>query len=491
MYEHESLKPILEETYGIMVYQEQVMQIAQKLAGFSLAKADLLRRAMGKKIKSEMESQKNDFINGCKLNSISEQKAKKLFDEIRKFAGYGFNKSHAAAYAMVAYQTAFLKAHYPLEFFCASMQCEIQNIEKINFYCKDIKNLGFKIFPPDVNKSSECFEVIYDKSNSAIGINYALAAIKNIGENSIKKLVEERKKNGSFSSLIDLLQRVDNSVLNKRQLEALIYSGSLNSIEKNGLYLENNISNILKINVSFHQNKNFLQENLFNNEKFDYFSDSCNEEWDVFKKLRKEHDSIGFYLTKHPLEFCKDIIKYKRLKKLTFISDYAKKNFVDKQIFSSMVVINEFNLKRSRLGKKFAFLNISDDEEELEIICFSELLEDLEDYPKIGDICEVQVEVTNNNNQIRLVLNSLKKINVTKNFTNSNFLVNLDLTKIDHSSLKLLLKKNLGGENKLNFLVHEDKHEIILESTERFFINLSFINNLKNINGITKISKIH
>ena len=262
-YIHPDLNEILNETYGIMVYQEQVMQIAKKLAGFTLAKADLLRRAMGKKIKSEMEAQKVNFINGCKTNKINEMKAEELFNEIEKFAGYGFNKSHAAAYALVSYQTAFLKTHFPLEFLSASMEYELNNPEKLSIFCNEIKSLGYEIYKPDVNTSFESFRVMYDEKNQAVGISYALGGIKNVGENSMKLLVKEREKNGKFKSLTDLLKRIDSSILNKRQFEGLIFSGSMNSLESNQKYLFDNIENILQFNNYYHKNINKFQENLF------------------------------------------------------------------------------------------------------------------------------------------------------------------------------------------------------------------------------------
>ena len=230
-YIHDDLKEILDETYGIMVYQEQVMLIAQKLAGFSLAKADLLRRAMGKKIKSEMAAQREEFINGTKKNMIDSDKASELFDEIAKFAGYGFNKSHAAAYAMIAYQTAFLKSNYPLEFLCALMNCDINNFEKLSVYCNEIKKLGFQIIRPDINISDANFTVNYDSLNNPQSIKFGLAAIKNIGVASIEDLVNERKKNGIFKNIIDLIKRVSNNILNKKVLEALIFSNALKSLQ--------------------------------------------------------------------------------------------------------------------------------------------------------------------------------------------------------------------------------------------------------------------
>ena len=173
-YIHKELKNILDETYGIMVYQEQVMLIAQKLAGFSLAKADLLRRAMGKKTKSEMTAQKNNFVLGCEKKWFKQNKAIQLFDEIEKFAGYGFNKSHAAAYAMIAYQTAYLKANYTLEFLCSLMNCDIGNFEKISSYINEVKKFNYKLFNPNINESDTHFKVVYDDNKKAIGIEYGL-----------------------------------------------------------------------------------------------------------------------------------------------------------------------------------------------------------------------------------------------------------------------------------------------------------------------------
>ena len=385
-YLHPELKDILDETYGIMVYQEQVMQIAQKLAGFSLAKADLLRRAMGKKIKSEMKAQKKNFVEGCKKNLIKEDIAENLYNEIEKFAGYGFNKSHAAAYALIAFQTAFLKTHYPLEFLCASMQCDHGNIDKISIFCKEIRSLGFKIFNPDVNYSQDIFEVCYNDNGCAIGIKYSLSAIKNIGENSIKKLVLEREKNGKFKSILDLLKRLDNSILNKRQLESLIYSGSMNSIESNGSFLEKNITKLLKFNSSFHENKNLFQQNLFSNETYDFVKPNEYEnDWDVFSKLKKEHDSIGFYLSNHPLEYCKEMVDSNNFDKLESVDGKISKGKYTKTIFNCLVVINEFVQRISKFGKKYAFLNLSDDSGEVEVVCFSDVLTKIEEnYHKVG-----------------------------------------------------------------------------------------------------------
>ena len=318
-YIHDDLKEILDETYGIMVYQEQVMLIAQKLAGFSLAKADLLRRAMGKKIKSEMAAQREEFINGTQKNMIDSDKASELFDEIAKFAGYGFNKSHAAAYAMIAYQTAFLKSNYPLEFLCALMNCDINNFEKLSVYCNEIKKLGFEIIRPDINISDANFTVNYDSLNNPHSIKFGLAAIKNIGVASIEDLVNERKKNGIFKNIIDLIKRVSNNVLNKKVLEALIFSNALKSLQINQKSLSDSIDKIIMYNSNFHKNFHEKQSALFpESDDSDEIVINNDKDWDLYEKLDKEIDAFGFYLSDHPTKIYKKILSNSEILDLDF-----------------------------------------------------------------------------------------------------------------------------------------------------------------------------
>ena len=489
---HEDLKEILSETYGIMVYQEQVMQIAQKLAGFSLAKADLLRRAMGKKIKSEMFAQKKNFVTGCKENKINEIKAEKLFLEVEKFAGYGFNKSHAAAYALVSYQTAYLKAHYPLEFFCASMECDINNIEKLNVFSKEIKRLGFEIFKPNINQSFETFKVRYN-SNKALGIDYALGAIKNIGENSIKQLIKERENNGKFKSLIDLLERVDNSVLNKRQLENLIYSDSLSPLEKNQNFLDKNIEKIIKFNVDKHKSVNKFQENLFDQNILDndQFNSSNFLSWDLVTRLRKEMESVGFYLSEHPIIYYQDIFSNSSFKKLNYHSIKNVESEKIKTNFNSLVIINSFIEKKSRNGNKFAFMGISDETLELEVICFSDLIQRLEHLPKVGDLCLVNLELSKSNDSIRYICSSIQIIDVSKEIKNQKFLIEINMLIFDFEKFSKLINNNKGGENYLNFIVKKNEYRYKLESKEKFFVDLNFINTLKKVNGIENIERVN
>jgi DNA polymerase-3 subunit alpha len=233
-YLHPDLEEILKETFGVMIYQEQVMQIAQVLSGFSLGSADLLRRAMGKKIKSEMEAQRNAFIDGAVARGVDRNQAGQIFDQVDKFAGYGFNKSHAAAYALVAYQTAWLKANYPVEFLAASMTLDLGNTDKLNTFRQELGNLGIPLLPPDINDSDVVFGVRAPENENELGaIRYALAAIKNVGAQAMESVVAERRKNGPYKDIIDFAERIGAKAANKRQLENLIRAGAMDSLHKN------------------------------------------------------------------------------------------------------------------------------------------------------------------------------------------------------------------------------------------------------------------
>ena len=489
-YIHEDLKEILDETYGIMVYQEQVMLIAQRLAGFSLSKADLLRRAMGKKIKSEMIAQKVNFVNGCVENNIDKNKAEILFNEIEKFAGYGFNKSHAAAYAMIAYQTAYLKSNFPLEFLCSLMNSEIGNFEKLAIYCSEVRQMGFSIFNPDVNISTSKFEVVY-KKNLGVGINFGLGAIKNIGEMSIQKLVSERKVGGKFESLVDLLQRVDNSVLNRRVFEALINSGALDSLEKNQKYLEEKIDLILNYNVNYHKNFSQNQSGLF--ETFDKkrinFDSSNYINLELTKKLQKEFDAFGFYLTDHPTKYYHDLLNQHLVKIDSINNGNNLVTVIEGKIYSCLGLIESFNERLSKNGKKFAFLNFSDFSGHADAICFSETLETLEVYPNLGDICLIKFSVQSFKDKSRVVVQSLKKLDY-ENDNNMKFEVDISLENLDYQKLSFLLNQNSNGKNKFSFSIMHQNYLVKVNCDKLIKADLNFLLKLKEINGVNKINSI-
>ena len=490
-YIHDDLKEILDETYGIMVYQEQVMLIAQKLAGFSLAKADLLRRAMGKKIKSEMVAQREEFILGCVKNNISEDKSSNLFDEIAKFAGYGFNKSHAAAYAMIAYQTAFLKSNYPLEFFCALMNCDINNFDKLSIYCSELKKIGFKVINPDINYSETNFVVNYDENHDPVSIKFGLGAIKNVGEQSISELVRNRQINGKFKNLNDLLIRLSNNVLNKKILEALIFSNSMSSIEKNQKYLFNNIDKIILFNSNFHKNFNQNQASLFpqNNDLNNYLEQKNQSDWKLNEKLNREVEAFGFYLSEHPTRIYKNIYEKENILDLEYLNSSTTTTEKNK-IFSFIAMLNNINERKSKTGKKFCFLNLGDDSGSIDSICFSEVLENLNFNLKSGEIYRFRISKQNMNDSERIVINDIKKLEKYENNKNS-YKIKLYPDKLDFIKFKKLLDKNIKGENKIDFAFVLDNKEIEIHSNHKYNVDLEFIIKIKALQGILNFEEIN
>ena len=481
-YPHKDLKEILDETYGIMVYQEQVMLIAQKVAGFSLSKADLLRRAMGKKIKSEMDAQKSNFLDGCIKNAINKNQAENLFNEIAKFAGYGFNKSHAAAYAMIAYQTAYLKANYPVEFFCSLMNCDINNSDKLSIYCDEVKKLGFNIISPDISFSDTEFLVI-DHENGSKSISFGLGAIKNIGENSIKEIIKDREQNGKFKNLSDLLQRVSNNVLNKKILEALIFSDSLKSLEVNQKFLNDKIDEIISLNSHYHKNLNINQDTLFAEENL--FDESLNssgyDSWSHEYKLEKEMEVIGFYLSEHPTRKLKLVFQDLKVKNLSNLTDKINNATILSE--SYIAVINEINERTSKNGKRFCFFSLADDTTQIDAICFSEVLESLTFDLKKGKVYNFKISTQVKDNNSRFIINNIKDLHNKINLV-QNYLVKLDTKDLNIKRVNNFFKNCEEGNSKLSFIIKFNDYEIFVESKKKFDIDYEFLNKASNIKGI-------
>ena len=481
-YPHKDLKEILDETYGIMVYQEQVMLIAQKVAGFSLSKADLLRRAMGKKIKSEMDAQKSNFLDGCIKNAISKDQAENLFNEIAKFAGYGFNKSHAAAYAMIAYQTAYLKANYPVEFFCSLMNCDINNSDKLSIYCDEVKKLGFKIIAPDISFSDTEFLVI-DHENGNKSISFGLGAIKNIGGISINEIIKDREQNGKFKNLSDLLQRVSNNVLNKKILEALIFSGSLKSLEENQKFLNDKIDEIISLNSHYHKNLNIYQDTLFVEENL--FDESLNSSgydlWSPEYKLEKEMEVIGFYLSEHPTRKLKLVFQDLKVKNLSNLTDQINKPTTLSE--SYIAVINEINERISKNGKRFCFFSLADNTAQIDAICFSEVLESLNFDLKKGKVYNFKISTQVKDDNSRFIINNIKDLHNRINLV-QNYLVKLDAKDLNIKRVNNFFKNCEEGNSKLSFIIRFNDYEIFVESKKKFDLDYEFLNKASNIKGI-------
>jgi DNA polymerase-3 subunit alpha len=301
-YPHPMLENVLKETYGIFVYQEQVMEAAKVLAGYSLGEADLLRRAMGKKIKAEMDAQRERFVTGCAANAIARPKANELFDLIDKFAGYGFNKSHAAAYALVAYQTAWLKAHHPVEFFAASMCFDMHQTDKLAIFVDDMRRLEVPCLPPSVNDSEAEFAV-EDGGESGLAVRYALGALKNVGEKAMEQLVEERRAKGRFKSLEDFSERVDPRLLNRRQIESLAGGGAFDSLNPNRSSVFAAAETILAHAASAADARESGQGGLFGGDSNVVpIRVPVAATWTLAQRMAAEKEAFGFYFSAHPVD---------------------------------------------------------------------------------------------------------------------------------------------------------------------------------------------
>ncbi|MXO73764.1 DNA polymerase III subunit alpha [Altererythrobacter aerius] len=373
-YPHEKLEGILSETYGIFVYQEQVMQAAQILAGYSLGDADLLRRAMGKKVQAEMDAQRERFVDGCaEVSQIPARRANELFDLIDKFAGYGFNKSHAAAYALLAYQTGWLKAHYPEEFYAASMCFDMHQSEKLAVFVDDARRAGIEIAPPDVNRSEAEFTV--ERTDDGYAVRYALAGIRNVGEKAMEALVAEREANGWFETLEDLFGRLPKGSMNSRQLEGLIASGALDGLEPNRAKLFANADLLLAVTEAANRERESGQAGLFGGEaQVDTalrLKDA--EDWPRAERMARERDNFGFYFSAHPVEQYRAIASANGARSFaSLMGGGAPSGGRGPAVMAAMV--EKVNRGRTRKGKDFVRADFSDSSGQFSAACFEEAL---------------------------------------------------------------------------------------------------------------------
>ncbi len=366
-YDHPSLEPVLKDTYGIILYQEQVMRISNVLAGFSLAQADLLRRAMGKKIPEVIEDLKKTFVDGAVKKQISKAIAEKVFGLIEFFAGYGFNKSHSAAYALISYQTAYLKANYPVEFMAALLTSEKDNTDKIARYITECKRMKIKILPPDINESFSQFTVVGQNA-----IRFGLSAIKNVGEGAVELIIEARKKQGHFKSLFDFCKRVDPKATNKKIIESLIKCGAFNSFCSNRAQLMNGAERIMNIASAMQKDMQSGQLLLFEeigHNQSDKDDLEPKEEWPMPKLLSYEKAMLGFYITAHPLDQYKKIIKKYAILNVSDI--YKKPNLKDDVIVAGLLEKIKITITK-RKAEKMAILRVEDTESFIEVLVFPE-----------------------------------------------------------------------------------------------------------------------
>ncbi|MEM5948588.1 DNA polymerase III subunit alpha [Spirochaetia bacterium 38H-sp] len=398
-YPHKDLEPILKETYGVIVYQEQVMQIAQKIAGYSLGGADILRRAMGKKKPEVMAKEKVKFVEGAIKQGYSKEFGEELFEILVPFAGYGFNKSHAAAYSVLAYKTAYLKAHYPAEFMAANLTNEIGNPDKIAAYISEAREMGIEILPPDINNSEGEFTVRDGK------IVYGLSAVKNMGDAAVRSILKEREENGKFVSFIDFLMRVDLRTINKKVLETSIQAGVFDSVHNNRAELFNNMEEALRYASRVRAEKEDTQgflfeeseeqiENGFEMQKF--------EDWPKAERLRYELEHLGFYFSSHPLEDYRDVWKRSVILDLSNPSKCSP----DRE-YNLIGLVKSIREITTQKGDRMAFILLEDFKGKIELVVFPNVYKTLIKLPESGDVIGCRGKIDLSRGEPKFIVNEI------------------------------------------------------------------------------------
>jgi len=396
---HPSLEPILAETHGIIIYQEQVMQIAQELSGYSLGGADLLRRAMGKKIKAEMEAQRKAFIDGAVARGTVLRVAEHIFEQVAKFAGYGFNKSHAAAYALVAYQTAYFKANHPVEFLAASMTLDLGNTDKLNVFRGECDRLGIRLLPPDVNRSEVEFAV--EATPQGPAIRYALAAVKGVGAQAMRELVAERRANGPFRDLFDLARRFDVKSFNRRQFESLAKAGAFDALNRNRAQSFAAAEMLLRYAAAAADERASQQVNLFGDDAGARGPAlPLVQDWPPIEKLQQEFDAIGFYLSSHPLDAYGKSLE--RVGVVRFGDLPTRLAAGGSTRFKLAGIVIGRKERTSARGNRFAFVQMSDTSGVFEVMLFSEVLGQARALLDGGQPLLVTVDVRSEEESLRL-----------------------------------------------------------------------------------------
>lgn len=483
-YLHPSLAPILDETYGIMVYQEQVMKIAQVLGGYTLGGADKLRKVMGKKMRDEIPKQRKMFTEGAVKNGIAEDVATKIFDQMEKFASYGFNKSHAAAYSLVSYQTAYLKAHYPVEFMCAVMSLDITNVDKLLFYKEEGKKMGFKVLPPDINKSDADFSV--EDGN----IRYGLAAIKSVGAANMEAIEQERKAKGPFKDISDFIHRIDAKQINRRQLEQLIKAGAFDGIDKNRGKLFANIDTIISHIGAATELKTSSQSSLFGTEELQAKVKLADKpDWPELERLQLEAEAIGFYLSAHPLDSYAKGMERLGVKKCSEV--FAGIRVGDNIRAKLAGCVNSFQKRISKNGNKYAFLEISDGSSNFEGLLFSEGLARYEDVIKSGQplLVSVTIDKQEEDGRPKVMINHVDTLDKAIAEVANGLEISLgDVSAV--MPLRQILSGDRNGKNKIYIKPDNDNWDIRIELSGGYALFGDVLSRIRSLPGVSMVKEI-
>ncbi len=455
-YLHPKLKPILEKTYGIAVYQEQIMQIARDLAGFTYAEADVLRKAVGKKIKELLDAQEEKMIAGMVKNGIDKKTAKKIWEFILPFARYGFNRAHATSYAMIAYYTAYLKANYPTEFMAALLTSDLDNFDRVAIEIEECRKMGIEVLPPDINESFSTFTVVAEsiKQNKPL-IRFGLNAIKNVGANVVKAIVKERKKNGPYKTLADFLFRIHDKDLNKKSLESLIKAGALDKLGQRGQMMAN-LELLLKYNKNAKNLRASKQTTLFGLTQDGPPPLNLTPSTDIpeITKLNWEKEMLGLYITSHPLKGLSE-----KLKAYNFITCRDSQHYINRSI-KIIGIITHIQRIITRSAESMLFVGIEDETGSIEALVFPKLLKETRPIWQEGAIVIVKGKVSDKDGEIKILAEEARSVNTS------------DLNKFLHNNTPNQTKQS-------SFVIKQQDNKICLEIPAR--AEPKFIENLKKI----------
>jgi len=479
---HPKIDRLLAETQGVIVYQEQVMEIAQVLAGYSLGEADLLRRAMGKKIKEEMDKQRARFVEGATERGVTRPQADMIFDLLAKFANYGFNKSHAAAYGIVSYQTAWLKAHYPVEFLAASMTLDMANTDKLNDFRQDAKRLGIEVVPPSVQTSFRHFETAQNR------IHYALAAIKGVGEAAVEHIVTVRGDR-PFASLEDFCLRVDPRQVNRRMLESLITAGAFDGFGHDRASLIAGIERIMGFAARAQEDRLSGQSDMFGAGAASVAASiqlPVAEVWTPSEKLQREYQALGFYLSAHPLDVYSDLLRKMRVQTWADFSVAVKAGSTVGRLAGTVTGRQE---RKTRTGNKMGIVTFSDSSGQFEAVLFSESLALYRDVLEPGQSLVITVNAEERPEGIGLRIQTADSLESLSARGQSALRVYLrDATPLKSLASHLTTR----GDGQVSFIVIKDggRREIEVELPDRYRISPQIASALKAAPGVVDVELV-
>ena len=487
-YLHPILEEILKETYGIIVYQEQVIQIANRIGGMSLAEADLLRRAMGKKDLIAMKQQKDKFINGALTKGISKKIALEIFEAIDKFANYGFNKSHAVAYAYIAYQTAYLKTYYTPEFLAANLTNEFGSSDKVTKFLEDCRKLKIEILPPDVNNPSVDFDVVEGK------IRFGFSAIKNVGKSAVGEIIRSRKKIGrDFSSIFDFCMNVDTRIVNKRALEGLVLAGAFDTIDRNRASLFSAVESSLDLGHKVQNSKLDSDNSLFGEVDDLKISEPdlpYAEPWSDKDRLAREREVVGFYITDHPL------IKYSvEYRSFTNFHIGESADVKDKQSVKACGIITDVKTKIDRSGKRMAFFKMDDFSGSCECLMFSKIFAECGKYVVEEQPVYIVGTIESSGDAVKIHIDNLIPIDVAREQLTQSLKININKETVPVENLNLLktLLKKFEGRTPVYLTLTSNNSKINIYSLDSYRVktNSELLKSLTELFGEESIILSH